>query len=669
MDNSEYKEIFVSEAKEHLQNLNNALLELEKKPNAEEPITIIFRAAHTIKGNAATMGFDDIRDLTHKLEDVLDKIRKHELKMTSDIVDVLFECLDIIENMIDSLGGDSTDIDTTQVIQKLESIMGQASSQPVEKKQQENTKKQGITLTDKDISAIEKLNKKTKPYAISVKISDDCQFKAVRAHLVLDNIKTEKIISITPASDLLEKGDFGLDFTIILATSKKKNMIEQAITRVAEIDTVEINELPRTEDKLSKYKEHETPVSVTEVSVATVHTGGKSQSSTKVVESVQSVRVSMDKLDKLMNLVGELLISKMQLQDIKRRHGLTELNEIAQSIDRLSFEIQNEIMDARMVPVDHVFGRFPRLVRDLAHEQNKKIELAVEGKEIELDRTVLDRMGDPLVHLLRNSIDHGIETPDERTQNGKQDTGIIKLIAKREKNTVSIQVIDDGKGLDKDELKQAAIRKGLISEAQASKLTDTEAYNLIFLPGFSTNKAITEISGRGVGMDVVKSVIDSLGGQLKMESEPGSGTTITLSLPLTLAIQQVLLIKISNETYAVPVNIVSETIKIKSADIKKIKGREVIIYRSHELPIIRIEQTFNLNSGEETEKDNLLVMVVEKDEEFVGFVIDDVLGEQQIVIKTLGDMLKNVKGFAGGAILGSGKVALILDINTLVEIA
>lgn len=662
IDNTEFTEIFVSEAKEHIQNLNNALLELEKNPANEEPLTIIFRAAHTIKGNAATMGFEGIRDLTHKLEDVLDKLRKHELKVTKDIVDTLFECLDIIENMINNLGESSGDIDTSGVIQKLEAILDTSSSPQPQKKEDNTAKKQGIILTGKDIGAIEKLSKKTKAYAVKVKVSDDCQFRAVRAHLVLDNLKAEKIITTSPPIGLLEKGEFDLNFTLIMGTAKKKSIIEQAITHVAEIDKVEITELPKTKDSLQKYTEtQKSPETKKELPAQT------KKAAAPVVESVQSVRVSMDRLDKLMNLVGELLISKMQLEDIKKRHGLSELDDIVQTIDHLSFDIQNEVMEVRMVPVDHIFARFPRLVRDLAHEQNKKIELMIEGKEIELDRTVLDRMGDPLVHLLRNSIDHGIETPEERKQKGKPDTGAIKLHAKREKNTVSIQVIDDGKGLDPAELKQSALKKGLITQKQADSMNDTEACNLIFLPGFSTNKVITEISGRGVGMDVVKSVLDSLGGQLKMESVLGKGTTLTMSLPLTLAIQQVLLINISGETYAIPVNIISKTIKIKSKDIKKIKDREVIIYRSHELPLIRINRVFSLDAG--TEKENLLVMVVEKDEELVGFIIDDIIGEQQIVIKTLGNILKNVKGFAGGTTLGNGKVALILDINTLVEIS
>jgi two-component system chemotaxis sensor kinase CheA len=379
------------------------------------------------------------------------------------------------------------------------------------------------------------------------------------------------------------------------------------------------------------------------------------------------VRVDIDKLDSLLNLVGELVINKTRLEQIGITHRLTDLVETIEQMDRVTTDLQNVVMKVRMVPVGQVFNRFPRMVRDLSRELNKEINLIIQGEETELDRTVIDEIGDPLVHLLRNSIDHGIEHPDERVAKGKNPVGEVRLIASHEGNNVVILVEDDGKGINAEVIKQKAMEKGLITQAEADKMDANEAVRLVFLPGFSTAEVVTDVSGRGVGMDAVKNKIESLGGMVDVETKINEGSKFKIRLPLTLAIIQALLVEVAKEIYAIPLGSIDSTINLEPSDIKTIQNREVILLRGQIIPIIRLADVLQIPRAESEDSGELFVVIVHMGEFRAGIIVDNLIGQQEIVIKSLGKLLAGIKVIAGATILGNGQVALILDIGSLVQ--
>jgi two-component system chemotaxis sensor kinase CheA len=468
-----------------------------------------------------------------------------------------------------------------------------------------------------------------------------------------------EIIRCVPTEAELEDEKFDLDFTVIFATKSSDDDIVGTIKKISEIKDVvptTIAESSKVEEKQQETKKEETEEK-------------KSASAVKrsdAVKSIQSVRVNIERLDNLMNLVGELIINKIRLNQLASDLNAKDLDESLANLDRLTNEIQTEVMESRMVPIDQIFSRFPRMVRDLAKSEGKQINLIIEGKEIELDRTVLDEIGDPLVHLLRNAVDHGIESEEERKQLGKPVAGLVRLAASRQRNSVLIEVEDDGKGMDPGHLRDIAVKKGVLTREEVDKLSDTDALNLIFMPGFSGAKVVTDISGRGVGMDAVKTKIEALGGSVKISSVPGQGSIMKLQLPLTVAIIQSLMVTVAGETYAIPLGNVIRDVGIKSSDIKTIEGKEVIMLRGEVLPLLRLHDVLECPTEAE-DKQNLIVVVVEKMGSNIGLVVDDLLGQQEVIIKTLDNkLLKNMKGFAGATILGDGSVSLILDIATLI---
>lgn len=385
----------------------------------------------------------------------------------------------------------------------------------------------------------------------------------------------------------------------------------------------------------------------------------------KAPKGSQSVRVDIEKLDNLLNLVGELVINKVRLEQIGITHRLAELTETLEQMDRVTTDLQTVVMKVRMVPVGQVFNRFPRMVRDLAKELNKEINLTIEGEETELDRTVIDEIGDPLMHLLRNSLDHGVEHPDDREAKGKPRSGEVALIARHEGNNVVIMVTDDGKGINADAIRRKAVEKGMISQEEADSLNDADAVRLIFLPGFSTAETITDVSGRGVGMDVVRSKIETLGGHVDVETKVDEGSVFKIKLPLTLAIIQALLVKVQEEMYAIPLGSIDSTINIKQEDIKTVQNKEVIVLRGQIIPIIRLGNILNVPTQEGEENDDIFVVVVHLGERKAGIVVDNLIGQQEIVIKTLGKLLAGLKVISGATVLGDGRVALILDVSAL----
>lgn len=653
-DMSEYKEMYAVESAEHLQSMNEALLSLEKDPENSETINVMFRAAHTLKGMSATMGYTDIKELTHNMENLMDKVRKNEIKLDSYAIDILFECLDTLEKMVET-PQDSSGVDVSSLIGKISLLSkNDPVAVPLNKEQSgstENTPQESTVNNGQSAIAVgnspEKSGDGCSIFEITVTLHESCMLKSARSTVVMRNIsELGEITGTVPPVKDLEDEKFDREFKVIVSTKEDAKKLEDAATKVSEILKVEVK----------PYAGLKTKAKTEEKTCAT-------EGSKTSIKSVQSVRVSIERLDSLMNLVGELIINKIRLMQLASVHKLDVLQETLASLNRLTNDLQEEIMASRMVPIDQIFNRFPRMVRDLAKKEEKEIDLILEGGDIELDRTVLDEIGDPLVHILRNCVDHGIESPEVRNQNGKNPKGTIKLTASREKNHVIIEAVDDGKGMDPQKMREAAINKGLMTQEEASKLSDNEAINLSFLPGFSTAEKVTDISGRGVGMDVVRSKIGGMGGSIKLESVPGKGTTIKLKLPLTVAIIHSLMVKVGTDIYAIPISNVIRDLSIRKEDIKTIKGEEVILIRGEVLPLVRLHNLFNIKSNG---SDELLVVVVERAGSNVGLVVDQVIGQQEVIIKNLdNNILKGVKGFAGATILGDGNVALILDVVTL----
>ena len=679
METNQYMEMFLDESHEHLQSLNEGLLSLEENPDDVSVVNEIFRNAHTLKGMSATMGYNKIAELTHEMEDVLDLIRKEQLKLNEDIIDTLFKCLDSLEQMIDSVGnGEAEDVvDVSDLVKKLSSISkgdsapGKAATTAADTKTAAPATVAGIDLTDvdRDVLAHAK-DDGLQGIHVKVTLAETCLLKSARSYMVMNALDElgDVIKSVPPAEDL-EQEKFDHSFDVLLITAAETKAVEDALSSISEIDKVEVEEV-NLEQPAEPVKAPEAvapkPAAKAAPAAATTHKApAKKAAPPKRNHQSQSVRVDIDKLDTLMNLMGELVINKVRLEQIGQTHRLTELTETLEQMDRVTTDLQNIVMKVRMVPVSAVFNRFPRMVRDISKELNKEINLTIEGEETELDRTVIDEIGDPIMHLLRNSLDHGVEHPDDREAKGKPRTGEVGLIARHEGNNVVIMVTDDGAGINADIIRKKAVEKGMISQEEADKLDDADAVRLIFLPGFSTAEKITDISGRGVGMDVVRSKIESLSGHVDVETKIDEGSVFKIKLPLTLAIIQAMLVKVQEEMYAIPLGSIDSTINIQPTDIKTVRNKEVIVLRGEIIPIIRMEQTLQVPHVKDS--DEIFVVVVHAGEAKAGIVVDNLIGQQEIVIKTLGNLFAGLKMFSGATVLGDGRVALILDVATMIQ--
>ena len=683
METNQYMEMFLDESHEHLQSLNEGLLSLEENPDDVSVVNEIFRNAHTLKGMSATMGYNKIAELTHEMEDVLDLIRKEQLKLNEDIIDTLFKCLDSLEQMIDSVGnGEAEDVvDVSDLVKKLSSISKgdpapeKAATTAADTKTAAPATVAGIDLTDvdRDVLAHAK-DDGLQGIHVKVTLAETCLLKSARSYMVMNALDElgDVIKSVPPAEDL-EQEKFDHSFDVLLITAAETKAVEDALSSISEIDKVEVEEV-NLEQPAAPAKAPEAaapkPAAKAAPAVATTHKVPAKKDTKKAAppkrnHQSQSVRVDIDKLDTLMNLMGELVINKVRLEQIGQTHRLTELTETLEQMDRVTTDLQNIVMKVRMVPVSAVFNRFPRMVRDISKELNKEINLTIEGEETELDRTVIDEIGDPIMHLLRNSLDHGVEHPDDREAKGKPRTGEVGLIARHEGNNVVIMVTDDGAGINADIIRKKAVEKGMISQEEADKLDDADAVRLIFLPGFSTAEKITDISGRGVGMDVVRSKIESLSGHVDVETKIDEGSVFKIKLPLTLAIIQAMLVKVQEEMYAIPLGSIDSTINIQPTDIKTVRNKEVIVLRGEIIPIIRMEQTLQVPHVKDS--DEIFVVVVHAGEAKAGIVVDNLIGQQEIVIKTLGNLFAGLKMFSGATVLGDGRVALILDVATMIQ--
>ncbi len=692
MDTNQYMDMFLDESHEHLQSLNDGLLSLEDNMEDTSVVNEIFRNAHTLKGMSATMGYNKIAELTHEMEDVLDLIRNDKLKLDENIIDILFKCVDSLEQMIDNVGnGDPEDlVDVSDLVKQLSKISKgdvpeakgmtapEASAAPAAPEKAAAHAAPTIELTDVDRDVIKQAKEKGL-LAIHVKVTlaETCLLKSARSYMVMNALdELGDVIKSVPSAEDLEQEKFDHSFDVVVITASEPKQVEAAINSISEIEEVktavidpDAEAAPKAEEKAPEKKAESAKAAKTAAApakkAAAPKAPAKKPAAHKKPHQSQSVRVDIDKLDSLMNLMGELVINKVRLEQIGQTHRIAELTETLEQMDRVTTDLQNIVMKVRMVPVSSVFNRFPRMVRDIAKELHKEINLTIEGEETELDRTVIDEIGDPIMHLLRNSCDHGVEDPDTREAKGKPRTGEVGLIARHEGNNVVIMVTDDGAGINADKIRSKAVEKGMISQEEADKLDDAEAVRLIFLPGFSTADHISDISGRGVGMDVVRSKIEALSGHVDVETKIDEGSIFKIKLPLTLAIIQAMMVQVQEEMYAIPLGSIDSTINIQPTDIQTIQNKEVIVLRGEIIPIIRMEQVLQVPHVKDAE--DMFVVVVHTGEAKAGIVVDNLIGQQEIVIKALGNLFSGLKMFSGATVLGDGRIALILDVATMMQ--
>ncbi|MGP4064509.1 chemotaxis protein CheW [Oceanobacillus sp. M65] len=660
MDTNDYIEIFLDESNEHLQAVNDQLLKLEKQSDDLSIVNEIFRSAHTLKGMAATMGYEDIASLTHNMENVLDKIRNSSLHVTTEVIDVTFAAVEALEEMVESIaGGNEGKKDVTDLLARLEAIENgkQPEEAPVATKA---TTQENLELDEYQLTVLDQAKEQGfEAYQMEVALDEGCILKAARAYMVVEAVEQHgEIIKTSPPVEELEAGEVDR-FSLIVLTKSPAAEVKQSVHNVSEVESAEISPYSAVKEEA---------VLATEEIAATKEeapTEAK-QESHKAVTS-KTIRVNLERIDDLMNLFEEVVIDRSRLEDLASEIKNEALQDTVEHMSRVSEDMQSLILTMRMVPVEQVFNRFPRMVRGLAKDLNKNLELEIIGADTELDRTVIDEIGDPLVHLIRNSIDHGIESPEQRKKAGKAEKGSLILRAFHSGNHVFIEMEDDGAGINREKVAAKAIENGVLTEAQLEKLTDQEVNELILASGFSTAETVSDISGRGVGLDVVKNKIESLGGKLSIESTQGKGSKFSIQLPLTLSILSTLLVDVSKEIYAIPLSSIIETLMIDEKEIMDAHGQRVIDFRGNIIPIVSLRKVFNIEETETNNSTDQAIVVVKKGNKLTGILVDSFIGQKEVVLKALGAYLKDVFAISGATILGDGRVALILDPNALVK--
>ncbi|QGP92801.1 Chemotaxis protein CheA [Neomoorella glycerini] len=667
LDMSQYLGIFLDEAGEQLQQLDEAIVKLEQTPDDLDLLNTIFRAAHTLKGSSASMGFNRLATLTHRMESVLDLLRQGKLAVSREIIDILLAGLDRLRALKDSIAaGNGDEGEVGDIVTRLEAVLaGQAAVTSRDKAPGRET----LTLDDIEQNVIRAAQVKGfQAYEIRVQLEAGCQMKSARAYLVFNNLKEAgEVIKSVPHTQDLEAEKFNDTFTLAFVSREDADTLANIVKSISEIKDVTVRPIVLEEDQEAAAA---VPAPGQDNGVPAARANGKAGEQ----RVSQTVRVDVQRLENLMNLVGELVIDRTRLAEVgnglKARLGneelLETLEEVSLHIGRITSDLQEEIMKARMFPIDQVFNRFPRMVRDLARKAGKEIDFIIEGRETELDRTVIEEIGDPLIHLLRNAIDHGIEAPEARLKAGKPRHGTVRLRAFHQENQIVITVEDDGAGMDPEKIKARAVAKGLISREAAARLGPREALDLIFLPGFSTSEKVTDVSGRGVGMDIVRNHIERINGTIDIRTTPGRGTCFTIKLPLTLAINRSLLVQVGGRVYAFPLANVVEIIAITPADVQRVHRQQVVVVRGRVLPLIYLGQALGLARAVPA-GENYAVVIVGLAEKQIGFIVDNLIGEQEIVIKSLGNFIGKIPGIAGATIMGDGSVALILDVRSLVD--
>lgn len=676
MDTSQYLDMFIEESKEHLQSCNEHLLELEKNPEDLAIVNEIFRSAHTLKGMSATMGYSDIADLTHTMENILDAIRNNKLKVTTEIFDVVLQAVDYLEEMVlDIAAGGTGKKDVRQVVEILNRIESgekatvdsQSTAEVAATVVDEVHQGTGLHYDDFEMTVLsQSFEQGYKAYELTVRLRDDCILKAARAFMVFEILeKSGDIIKSVPNVQKLENEEFDEEFVVVLITKEEVEVVQAKIMKVSEI--IEVLAVPITSESLLLGKRSRDDVQTSDTNVAVAKDSNSPAVSTRIASSGnKTIRVNIERLDDLMNLFEELVIDRGRLESIATEIHNTELTETVERMARVSGDLQSIILNMRMIPVETVFNRFPKMVRQLARDLDKKITLEIVGAETELDRTVIDEIGDPLVHLIRNALDHGIETPAERIAKGKPEEGTVTLRAYHSGNHVFIELQDDGAGVNRQAVLKKALSSGIITEEVAESLTDRQVAELILASGFSTAEKISDVSGRGVGLDVVKSTIESLGGFISIESKEGEGSLFQVQLPLTLSIISVMLVKLAKEIYAIPLSSIIETAIIQTSDIMNAHNQKVIDFRGSIVPLVNLKQIFEMPNSD-TDDGFQSVIIVRKGGKLAGLVVDSFIGQQEIVLKSLGNYLKSVFAISGATILGNGQVALIVDCNALIK--
>lgn len=709
MDVSQYLEIFLDETNEHLQNLNTQILSLEQDPENMDTINEIFRAAHSLKGMAGTMGYKRMQTLTHDMENIFSEVRNGNIKVKADMIDVLFQCLDALEEYNTNIreSSDEGTNDNGALIKRLNDIMGGDSGETSASEPQAQAPQAqqaaaaagggfaGIKLNESQQSVLSEAIKQGKSvYGLTVKVQESCILKAARAFLVFKAIEeTSEIIVSDPSSQDIEDEKFDLHFSLVIVSEAALDQVLKAAGAVSEIEDVSGSVMNLEDVGTAEPEESHAAETTGAVSEATAETtpaeAAQTPSETAPAEAAQApapaaapavkkppvnkpvvnrtVRVDIEKLDTLMNLVSELIIAKNSLVSASAMSGNSSqaVNEQIEYLESVTTSLHESVMKVRMVPIESTVNKFPRMVRDLQKKLGKKMELYMSGEETELDRTVVDQIGDPLMHLLRNSADHGLESAAVRKERGKPEVGSIFLDAYQDGNNVVIEVRDDGNGIDTKAVKNKAIERGVITPEQGEAMSEKEIINLLFNAGFSTAKVVSDVSGRGVGLDVVKSMIESLSGEVEVKSKLGEGSTWTIRLPLTLAIIQALMVEIGEEKYAIALGSIQTIEDILPSDVKLVQAKEVIQLRDLVIPLIRLNEILDIPSKKDPEE-NLVVVVVKKGDKLAGLVVDELIGQQEIVIKSLGKYISKCKIISGATVLGDGEVALILDANSLI---
>ena len=702
MDVGQYLEIFIDESSEHIQTLSDCIMTLEQEPDNKDTINEVFRAAHSLKGMAGTMGFKRMQHLTHDMENVFQEVRSDKIKVDSAMIDLLFKCLDAIDKYVENIKqtSDEGTEDNELIIKELNDFIARANGESVEAQTEPEEKKEApaaqsadgdekyssIELTDSEKKAVDAaIAEGKKIYGFTVYVQQECLLKAARAFLVFRAVEDfSDIVVYRPSSQDIEDEKFELDFSFLVSSAEDIEKIKKAAENVSEVDKVICGELTSFKvegeepaapaETVAAPAKEETAAAETKPAAAQPAKKPENKAAAPAKKAgagkpatSRTVRVDIEKLDLLMNQVSELIIAKNSLVSISSTDGKDNsqsLHDQIEYLERITTNLHESVMKVRMVPIESVTQKYPRMIRDLSRTLNKKMNLVITGEDTELDRTVVDQIGDPLQHLLRNSADHGLESNELRLERGKPEVGTIFLNAYQEGNNVVIKVGDDGNGIDTQAVKAKAVERGLVSAEQAENMSQKEIVNFLFMPGFSMSKKITDISGRGVGLDVVKSGIEQLGGDVEVATELGKGTTFTVRLPLTLAIIQALMVEIRDEKYAIALGSISNIEDISVDDIKYVQAKEVIHLRGSVIPIIRLDKMLDIEPKEE-DPDHLTVVIVQKGDSQAGLVVDNLIGQQEIVIKSLGKYINGNKLISGATILGDGEVALILDVNTL----
>ena len=701
MDVSQYLEIFIDETKEHLQSLNTQILELEQNPDNADTINEVFRAAHSLKGMAGTMGYKRMQTLTHDMENVFSEVRNGHIKVNASMIDCLFQCLDALEDYLATIQetGDEGTNDNEMLIKDLNAMLtNQEEAEAAAKPETPATssgdvskeKWRSIPLGEPEQHVLSEAVKQGKNIiGLTVYVQESCILKAARAFLVFKALEElGEILVSSPSAQDIEDEKFDYDFSIIMISDQDLSKVLSAASNVSEIHEVcasfielpaaegtheeapakpaaGAEEAPAEQAEAKKPEKKQPEIKKPEAKQPEKKENKAAEKKGKPVVN-RTVRVDIEKLDVLMNLVSELIIAKNSLVSATNIEGAANagVNEQIEYLESVTTNLHESVMKVRMVPIESVVNKFPRMIRDLQKKLGKKMELYMSGEETELDRTVVDEIGDPLMHLLRNSADHGLESAEVRKERGKNEVGSIFLNAYQEGNSVVIEVGDDGNGIDVDAVRRKAIERGTITEEQAEYMSEKEIVNLLFLPSFSTAAQVSDVSGRGVGLDVVRSKIQALSGEVEVKSKLGVGSTWTIRLPLTLAIIQALMVVVGDEQYAISLGAIDTIEDISPKDIKLVQSKEVITLRGNVIPLVRLNEVLGIESTK-NDSDDLIAVIVKKGDKQAGLIIDELKGQAEIVIKSLGKYINKSKIISGATILGDGEVALILDTNAL----